>query len=68
MDFVNSSDNVIFVHNTIHLLSQITDNMIMACGGILPLLSAATSTTVSMPFFYTYVRLLYEIFVYTIWF
>ncbi|XP_040187824.1 lipopolysaccharide-responsive and beige-like anchor protein isoform X2 [Rana temporaria] len=45
MDFVNSSDNVIFVHNTIHLLSQITDNMIMACGGILPLLSAATSTT-----------------------
>ncbi|XP_077333147.1 lipopolysaccharide-responsive and beige-like anchor protein isoform X1 [Lithobates pipiens] len=45
MDFVNSSDNVIFVHNTIHLISQITDNMIMACGGILPLLSAATSTT-----------------------
>ncbi|CAI9541959.1 unnamed protein product [Staurois parvus] len=33
MDFVNSSDNVIFVHNTIHLISQITDNMIMACGG-----------------------------------
>ncbi|XP_040274469.1 lipopolysaccharide-responsive and beige-like anchor protein [Bufo bufo] len=45
MDFVNSSDNVIFVHNTIHLVSQITDNMIMACGGILPLLSAATSAT-----------------------
>ncbi|XP_077135423.1 lipopolysaccharide-responsive and beige-like anchor protein [Ranitomeya variabilis] len=45
MDFVNSSDNVIFVHNTIHLISQITDNMIMACGGILPLLSAATSAT-----------------------
>ncbi|OCT97014.1 hypothetical protein XELAEV_18009233mg [Xenopus laevis] len=45
MDFVNSNDNVIFVHNTIHLISQITDNMIMACGGILPLLSAATSAT-----------------------
>ncbi|KAJ6668694.1 hypothetical protein lerEdw1_012177 [Lerista edwardsae] len=45
MDFVNSSDNVIFVHNTIHLLSQVMDNMIMACGGILPLLSAATSAT-----------------------
>ncbi|NWH56241.1 LRBA protein, partial [Geococcyx californianus] len=45
MDFVNSSDNVIFVHNTIHLISQVMDNMIMACGGILPLLSAATSTT-----------------------
>lgn len=46
MDFVNSSDNVIFVHNTIHLISQLMDNMIMACGGILPLLSAATSATV----------------------
>lgn len=45
MDFVNSSDNVIFVHNTIHLISQVTDNMVMACGGILPLLSAATSAT-----------------------
>uniref|UniRef100_A0A8C5P734 LPS responsive beige-like anchor protein n=1 Tax=Leptobrachium leishanense TaxID=445787 RepID=A0A8C5P734_9ANUR len=45
MDFVNGSDNVIFVHNTIHLISQITDNIIMACGGILPLLSAATSAT-----------------------
>lgn len=45
MDFVNSSDNIIFVHNTIHLISQVMDNMIMACGGILPLLSAATSAT-----------------------
>uniref|UniRef100_A0A9L0QZ96 Lipopolysaccharide-responsive and beige-like anchor protein n=1 Tax=Equus caballus TaxID=9796 RepID=A0A9L0QZ96_HORSE len=25
MDFVNSSDNVIFVHNTIHLISQVMD-------------------------------------------
>ncbi|RMC13664.1 hypothetical protein DUI87_08741 [Hirundo rustica rustica] len=45
MDFVNSSDNMVFVHNTIHLISQVMDNMIMACGGILPLLSAATSAT-----------------------
>ncbi|XP_023385979.1 lipopolysaccharide-responsive and beige-like anchor protein isoform X1 [Pteropus vampyrus] len=45
MDFVNSSDNIIFVHNTIHLISQVMDNMVMACGGILPLLSAATSAT-----------------------
>ncbi|XP_043340655.1 lipopolysaccharide-responsive and beige-like anchor protein isoform X1 [Cervus canadensis] len=45
MDFVNSSDNVIFVHNTVHLISQVMDNMVMACGGILPLLSAATSAT-----------------------
>ncbi|XP_060234506.1 lipopolysaccharide-responsive and beige-like anchor protein isoform X2 [Meriones unguiculatus] len=45
MDFVNSSDNIIFVHNTIHLISQVTDSVVMACGGILPLLSAATSAT-----------------------
>ncbi|XP_051994075.1 lipopolysaccharide-responsive and beige-like anchor protein isoform X2 [Xyrauchen texanus] len=45
MDFVNSSENVVFVHNTVHLVSQVVDNLIMACGGILPLLSAATSST-----------------------
>ncbi|XP_072352179.1 lipopolysaccharide-responsive and beige-like anchor protein isoform X2 [Scyliorhinus torazame] len=45
MDFVNSSENIIFVHNTIHLISQVVDNIVMACGGILPLLSAATSVT-----------------------
>lgn len=54
MDFVNSSDNVVFVHNTIHLISQVVDNMIMACGGILPLLSAATSATVSD---FTFIRI-----------
>uniref|UniRef100_A0A4W5QEE0 Neurobeachin n=1 Tax=Hucho hucho TaxID=62062 RepID=A0A4W5QEE0_9TELE len=47
MDFVNSNENIIFVHNTIHLLSQMVDNIIIACGGILPLLSAATSPSVS---------------------
>ncbi|CAJ1052506.1 lipopolysaccharide-responsive and beige-like anchor protein isoform X2 [Xyrichtys novacula] len=45
LDFVNSSENVVFVHNSIHLISQVVDNLIMACGGILPLLSAATSST-----------------------
>nr|XP_005286667.1 neurobeachin isoform X8 [Chrysemys picta bellii] len=45
MDFVNSNENIIFVHNTIHLISQMVDNIIIACGGILPLLSAATSPT-----------------------
>lgn len=53
MDFVNSSDNVIFVHNTIHLISQVMDNMVMACGGILPLLSAATSATVRTSLLHT---------------
>uniref|UniRef100_A0A8C7CX34 LPS responsive beige-like anchor protein n=1 Tax=Oncorhynchus kisutch TaxID=8019 RepID=A0A8C7CX34_ONCKI len=45
MDFVNSTENVVFVHNTVHLISQVVDNLIMACGGILPLLSAATSSS-----------------------
>ncbi|KAL4647760.1 neurobeachin isoform X7 [Arapaima gigas] len=49
MDFVNSNENIIFVHNTIHLISQMVDNIIIACGGILPLLSAATSPSVSRP-------------------
>ncbi|KAK1785894.1 hypothetical protein P4O66_003258 [Electrophorus voltai] len=43
MDFVNSNENIIFVHNTVHLISQMVDNIIIACGGVLPLLSAATS-------------------------
>ena len=47
MDFVNNNENIIFVHNTIHLISQMIDNVIIACGGILPLLSAATSPSVS---------------------
>uniref|UniRef100_A0A8C1SR13 Neurobeachin b n=1 Tax=Cyprinus carpio TaxID=7962 RepID=A0A8C1SR13_CYPCA len=47
MDFVNSNENIIFVHNTIHLISQMADNIIIACGGILPLLSAATSPSVN---------------------
>ncbi|XP_069545364.1 lipopolysaccharide-responsive and beige-like anchor protein isoform X1 [Brachyistius frenatus] len=45
LDFVNSSENVVFVHNSIHLISQVVDNLIMACGGILPLLSSATSSS-----------------------
>ncbi|XP_043969735.1 lipopolysaccharide-responsive and beige-like anchor protein [Gambusia affinis] len=45
LDFVNSSENTVFVHNSIHLVSQVVDNLIMACGGILPLLSAATSAS-----------------------
>uniref|UniRef100_A0A8K9V795 Neurobeachin n=1 Tax=Oncorhynchus mykiss TaxID=8022 RepID=A0A8K9V795_ONCMY len=48
MDFVNSNENIIFVHNTIHLLSQMVDNIIIACGGILPLLSAATSPSAEL--------------------
>nr|XP_057947530.1 lipopolysaccharide-responsive and beige-like anchor protein isoform X3 [Doryrhamphus excisus] len=48
LDFVNSGDNVVFVHNSVHLISQVVDNLVMACGGILPLLSAATSSSHEM--------------------
>ncbi|XP_061716786.1 neurobeachin isoform X12 [Cydia pomonella] len=43
IDFVNSSENAIFVVNTVHLISQLADNLIIACGGLLPLLASATS-------------------------
>uniref|UniRef100_A0A914C7G9 Neurobeachin n=1 Tax=Acrobeloides nanus TaxID=290746 RepID=A0A914C7G9_9BILA len=43
MDHVNNNDNQIFISNTVHVLSQLTDSLIMACGGLLPLLAAATS-------------------------
>ena len=47
LDFVNNSDNAIFVINTVHLISQLADNLVIACGGLLPLLAAATSPNVS---------------------
>ncbi len=50
MDFVNSSDNAVFVVNTVHIISQLVDNFVMACGGLLPLLAAATSPNVSTEF------------------
>ncbi|CAD5217413.1 unnamed protein product [Bursaphelenchus okinawaensis] len=43
VDHVNSNDNQVFVSNTVHVLSQLSDSLIMACGGLLPLLAAATS-------------------------
>lgn len=48
LDFVNSSENAIFVVNTVHLISQLADNLIIACGGLLPLLASATSPNVSV--------------------
>lgn len=47
MDYVNNNDNQVFVSNTVHVLSQLSDSLIMACGGLLPLLAAATSPNVS---------------------
>lgn len=48
LDFVNSAENAIFVVNTVHLISQLADNLIIACGGLLPLLASATSPNVSL--------------------
>uniref|UniRef100_A0A5S6QKT8 BEACH-type PH domain-containing protein n=1 Tax=Trichuris muris TaxID=70415 RepID=A0A5S6QKT8_TRIMR len=43
IDFINQSDNAIFVVNSVHVISQSLDNFIVACGGLLPLLAALTS-------------------------
>ncbi|XP_035829545.1 neurobeachin, partial [Aplysia californica] len=43
IDFVNSGENHIYVVNVTHMISQLADNLITSCGGLLPLLAAATS-------------------------
>lgn len=50
LDAVNSSENGVFVANCVHILSQLADSLIMACGGLLPLLAAATSPNVSVDY------------------
>ena len=47
IDYVNASENHVFVVNVTHMISQLADNLITSCGGLLPLLAAATSPTVS---------------------
>uniref|UniRef100_A0AAF5DLT8 BEACH domain-containing protein n=2 Tax=Strongyloides stercoralis TaxID=6248 RepID=A0AAF5DLT8_STRER len=42
-DFITGIDNQTFISNTIHIISQLCDSLIMSCGGLLPLLAAATS-------------------------
>jgi hypothetical protein len=39
------SENQIYIVNAIHLVSQLSDNIIIAAGGLLPLLAAATGGT-----------------------
>ncbi|XP_041358388.1 neurobeachin-like isoform X2 [Gigantopelta aegis] len=43
IDFVNAAENHVYVVNVTHMISQLADNLIMSCGGLLPLLAAATS-------------------------
>lgn len=50
IDFVNSSENHVYVVNVTHMISQLADNLITSCGGLLPLLAAATSPNVSIYF------------------
>ena len=51
IDFVNSTENHVFVVNVTHMISQLADNLITACGGLLPLLAAATSPNVSWQYY-----------------
>jgi hypothetical protein len=46
-DAINHSDNQIFCINIVHIISQMSDILCNACGGLLPLLASATSATVS---------------------
>ncbi|XP_064610079.1 neurobeachin-like isoform X2 [Liolophura sinensis] len=43
IDFVNAGENHVYVVNVTHMISQLADNLITSCGGLLPLLAAATS-------------------------
>ena len=52
IDFVNAGENHIYVVNVTHMISQLADNLITSCGGLLPLLAAATSSNVSSFFYY----------------
>lgn len=47
VDTVNASENTVFVVNAINLVSNLSDVLITAVGGLLPLLSAATTSAVS---------------------
>lgn len=44
---INNADNQIFCVNVVHIISQMSDVLCNACGGLLPLLASATSATVS---------------------
>lgn len=48
VDAVNSLDNATFVVNTVNIVSNLSDVLITAVGGLLPLLSAATTSSVRL--------------------
>ena len=44
-NLLTSVENQILLHNILHLASQLADNLILATGGVLPILASATSPT-----------------------
>ncbi|VDO15984.1 unnamed protein product [Rodentolepis nana] len=46
--FINEPANQIYAINLIHLISQLSDSLVTACGGLLPLLAATTSPTMEL--------------------
>uniref|UniRef100_A0A5K3FFX4 WD_REPEATS_REGION domain-containing protein n=2 Tax=Mesocestoides corti TaxID=53468 RepID=A0A5K3FFX4_MESCO len=46
--FINELGNQVYAINLIHLISQLSDSLITACGGLLPLLAAATSPSMEL--------------------
>ncbi|CAF3285815.1 unnamed protein product [Rotaria sp. Silwood2] len=44
-DFINHSDYQIFCANVVHIISQMSEILCNACGGLLPLLASATSAS-----------------------
>ena len=43
VDFLNATENSIFLHNTVHIISQLSDMILYSSGGLVPLLHSTTS-------------------------
>ena len=43
VEFLNAPDNITFLHNTVHVISQISDMILYSSGGLVALLHSATS-------------------------
>lgn len=42
-DFISARDNATYIMNLCHMVSILADSLVYCCGGLLPLLSSATS-------------------------
>jgi hypothetical protein len=52
LEAINHANNQIFCVNVVHIISQMSDIICNACGGLLPLLASATSASVIVRFSY----------------